>query len=734
MGSRVRATIRGASGRIAVGLISAFPLHRGLVVFRAGASLIHAAFRPPVRGPLMVFAVIENVAPGGCIFGAYWRKRPLAAAIGIGNLLIALVLTAHALPAHGQAPNASRGATEATRAANAAVLRELPFANREDFEFASRGLIEAVPGLVVKAADGRTVWSLPPYGFLEGDAPPTVNPSLWRNAMLNMNAGLFKVTDRIYQIRGFDISNMTLIEGDTGVIVIDPLLSAEVAKAGLDLYFRNRPKKPVVAVIYTHSHADHFGGVKGVVTEEDVKAGKVKIIAPQGFMDHAISENVMAGNAMARRASYMYGNLIPKSPRGQVDAGIGKTTSAGTITLIPPTDLVSRTGEEMTVDGVRIVFQITPDTEAPSEMNFHFPQFRALCLAENANGSLHNLYTLRGAPVRDARAWAFYLNESIRLFGDATDVMFTSHFYPRFGHDRIVEFVARQADVYKYLHDQTLRLVNHGYTMLEVAQMVKLPDSLSAEWFNRGYYGTVNHNTKAVYQRYLGWFDGNPAHLNPLPPEEAGRKYVEFMGGADAVIAKAQAAFDKGEYRWVAEVMNHVVFAEPENARARGLAADALEQLGYQAESAIWRNFYLTGAAELRHGVRKGPAPTTNTPDLVRGLTLDEFFGYMAVRLNGPKADGRKIALNWLFTDTGQQYTLLLLNSVLNHTAGAQAKDADATITLTRAMLDDVALRRTTFEEKMKSGEVRVEGNPQKLGELFALLDSFDFWFNIVTP
>src|SRR5450631_81831 len=493
--------------------------------------------------------------------------------------LVALVLGVTALPAYGQ-DDISRDATETTRAANAVVLRELPFANREDFEFATRGLIEAVPDLAVKGADDRVVWGMAPYGFLKGDAPATVNPSLWRNAMLNTQAGLFKVTERIYQIRGFDISNMTLIEGDTGIIVIDPLLTTESAKAGLELYFKHRPKKPIAAVIYTHSHADHFGGVRGVVNEEDVKSGKIKIIAPQGFMDHAISENVIAGNAMSRRAAYMYGSLIPKSPRGQVDAGIGKTISTGTLTLIPPTVHVSRTGEEMIVDGLRIVFQMTPDTEAPSEMNFHFPQLRALCLAENANGSLPNLYTLRGAQVRDARSWALHLNEAVRLFGDQTDVLFTSHFFPRYGQARIAEFVTRQADAYKYVHDQTLRLANHGYTMNEIAEMVRLPESLARERFNRGYYGTVSHNTKAVYQRYLGWFDSNPANLIPLPPEEVGRKYVEFMGGADAVIAKAQVAFDKGEYRWVAEVMNHVVFADPENAKARGLAADALEQMG----------------------------------------------------------------------------------------------------------------------------------------------------------
>jgi alkyl sulfatase BDS1-like metallo-beta-lactamase superfamily hydrolase len=647
---------------------------------------------------------------------------------------LTLVIAAGAVPARGQALEAPKDATETTRTANAGVLRELPFANGEDFDFALRGLVEAVPGLVVKGADDRVVWSMAAYGFLKGESPASVNPSLWRNAMLNAQAGLFKVAERIYQIRGFDLSNMTLIEGDAGIIVIDPLLTIEPAKAGLELYFKHRPRRPVVAVIYTHSHADHFGGVRGVIDEDDVRSGKVKVIAPQGFMDHAISENVIAGNAMSRRAAYMYGSLIPKSPRGQVDAGIGKTISTGSLTLIPPTDSVTKTGQEMTIDGVRIVFQVTPNTEAPSEMNFHFPQFRALCLAENANGSLHNLYTLRGAQVRDARAWAFYLNEALRLYGDQADVVFTSHFFPRYGRSRIAEFVTKQADAYKYIHDQTLRLANHGYTMNEIAGMVKLPKSLALEWFNRDYYGTVNHNSKAVYQRYLGWFDGNPAHLDPLPPEEAGKKYVEFMGGADAVMAKAQIAFDKGEYRWVAEVMNHVVFAEPENAKARGLAADALEQLGYQSESSAWRNFYLTGASELRNGVRKGPALSAGSPDMVRGLSLDEFFAYLGVRLNGPKAEGRNLALNFRFTDTGQQYAMVLRNSVLNATADAQLKDADASITLTRALLDEVTLRRATFEEKIKAGEVKVEGDPRKLGELFALLDSFDFWFNIVTP
>jgi len=627
-------------------------------------------------------------------------------------------------------------ATEATKKANTSVLNILPFSNKEDFDDAQRGFIATLPNMVIRNAQGNLVWNMDQYSFLNRDdmAPDTVNPSLWRQGRLNNFHGLFKVTDRIYQVRGYDLSNISFILGDTGYIAIDPLVSAETAKAALELLYQHVGKKQVVAVIYTHSHVDHWAGVKGIVSEEDVKAGKVKIIASQGFLEHAVSENVMAGNAMGRRAQYMYGNLLPKGPKGQVDAGLGKTVSTGSITMIAPTDIIRKTGEERTIDGVRIIFQYTPGTEAPTEMNFYFPQFRALCMAENCNHTLHNLYTLRGAQVRDAKAWSYFLNEAIELFGDKSDVVFISHHWPQWGKENINAWLKKQADIYKYIHDQTLRLANQGYTMLEIAEMIELPDVLAKEWYNRGYYGTVSHNAKAVYQRYLGWFDGNPANLHPLPPVEASKKYVEFMGGADAVLAKARRAYKKGEYRWVAQAVNHVVFADPKNKKARDLQADALEQLGYQAESGPWRNFYLTGAKELREGVVKLLVGSGASADVLKAMPVSMIFDFMAVHLNGPKAAGKTIKFNWNFTDTQEQYLLVLENSVLNSFSGKQAKDADATITLKRAILDEILTGKAKPEAKIASGDIIIEGNKEKLGELLSLQDKFDPWFNIVTP
>jgi alkyl sulfatase BDS1-like metallo-beta-lactamase superfamily hydrolase len=627
-----------------------------------------------------------------------------------------------------------KAATEVTKAENAALLSRLPFSDKQDFEFAARGFIATMPEVVIKDATNRRIWDLNQYDFIKGEAPVTINPSLWRIALLNMHHGLFKVTDGIYQVRGFDLSNISFVETDSGVIIIDPLVSSETAKVSLDFYYTHRPKKPVIAVIYTHSHPDHYGGVKGVASEEDVKAGKTKIIAPNGFMEAVGSEFVMAGNAMGRRASYQHGNLLPRGPQGQVDAGLGKVASTGTITLIPPTNIIRKTGEELTIGGVRIVFQLTPDTEAPAEMHFFFPQFKALCLAENANANLHNLYTLRGAQVRDTKAWAYYLKEAVRLFGDNTEVMFTTHHWPRWGQKEIVEFITKQADAYKYIHDQTLRLANHGYTMLEIAEMIKLPDSLGHAWYNRDLYGTVNHNAKGVYQKYLGWFDGNPCTLHALPPEEAGKKYVEFMGGIEAVIAKAEKSYEQGEYRWVAQVMNHVVFADPKNQKARHLAADALEQLGYQAESGTWRNLYLTGAMELREGLRQIDAPMLKSPDTVKALSLDLLFDYMATRLNGPKAKGKKMVINFEFIDTKQKYTVMVANSVLDYSTGMQSKGYDTHVILSRSVLDEILLNRANLEEKIATGEVKVSGEKDKLVELFSLLDKFEFWFNIVEP
>ncbi|MGA9925253.1 MAG: alkyl sulfatase dimerization domain-containing protein [Isosphaeraceae bacterium] len=655
-----------------------------------------------------------------------WRTVALKTGIGLG-VAVGLVLLA-------PRAQAQEDATAMTRRSNASVAQQLPFQDSEDFEDARRGFVATLPDATIRSSDGRVVWSLKDYEFLKDEAPPTVNPSLWRVARLNLNHGLFKVTDRIYQIRGFDISNMDIIEGDTGLIVIDPLISAEVARAGLELYYQHRPRKPVVAVIYTHSHVDHYGGVKGVVSEDEVRSGRVTVLAPEGFLEEAVSENVFAGNAMGRRAIYLFGILLPKGERGQVDSGLGKTTSVGTVTLIPPTDLVKKTGETRTIDGVEMTFQMAPRTEAPAEFLIHFPQLRALCAAEDATHTLHNLYTLRGAQVRDAKSWWKTLNESVVLFGGKTDVVFAQHQWPTWGQTKVLDYLRKQRDLYKYIHDQSLRLMNHGYTMLEIAEMAKLPGSLDREWYNRGYYGSVNHDAKAVYQRYLGWYDSNPANLHSLPPEEAAKKYVEFMGGPAAVIARARESFKKGEYRWVAQVMNHVVFADPENLQARELEAAALEQLGYQAENATWRNEYLMGAHELRHGVPTPIAMRLDSRDTLRAMTVELLLDYLGIRLNGPRAEGKTITMNWSFTDTGETYAVTLENAALTYTAGMQLPAADATITFRRATLDRVLVGETTLDKEIEAGSIRIQGDRRKLAELLSLLDSFEPMFNIVTP
>ena len=630
----------------------------------------------------------------------------------------------------------AKDATRFTQSANDTLRDELNWEDVRDFESASRGFIASLDDPVITNADGRPVWDLNAFPFLsEETAPPSVNPSLWRVSRLNaLYHGLFKVTDGVYQIRGFDLSVMSIIETDSGYVVIDPMISAEPARAGMDLVYQHVGRKPVVAVIYTHSHVDHWGGVKGVIDEADVKAGKIKVIAPENFVEYAISENVIAGNVMSRRASYMYGNLLPKDTKGQVGAGLGQTTSVGSNSLIIPTDSITHTGQTMTIDGLDIEFQLTPDTEAPAEMNFLFPRYRALCMAENCSHTMHNLYTLRGAQVRDAKAWAYYIDEAIDYFSGRYDVVFASHHWPTWGADESTAYLKLQRDMYKYLHDETLRLANQGYTLLEIPEIIHLPAEIYRAWHNRGYYGSINHNVKAIYQRYLGFFDGNPATLHPLPPEAAGRKYVEFMGGADALLANARRAFDQGEYRWVAQVVNHLVFADPDNEAARDLQADALEQLGYQAESGPWRNFYLSAAKELRDGVMDLATPKSTNPDIVRATPLDMFFDLLAVRLIGEKAEDTVITLNAHFTDIDEQYVLRIEHGVLNYARGRQADDADATLTTTRVVLDAVVLGEATMADKLATGQARIDGDPAKLVEFLSMLDTFEFWFNIVTP
>jgi alkyl sulfatase BDS1-like metallo-beta-lactamase superfamily hydrolase len=540
------------------------------------------------------------------------------------------------------------------------------------------------------------------------------------------------VTDGIYQVRGLDLSIMTIVEGDTGVLVIDPLISTECAAAALALYREHRGDRPVTGLLYTHSHADHFGGARGVVSADDVASGRVPVLAPDGFLAHAVSENVYAGGAMTRRATYMYGALLPKGPAGQVGAGLGQTTSTGTVTLIPPTVDITRTGQEETVDGIHMMFQLAPDTEAPAEMHFLFPDRRALCIAENATHNLHNILTLRGALVRDPHGWASYLDEAISRFASETDVMFAQHHWPRWGNERIVDFLAKQRDLYGYIHDQALRLLNKGHVAAEIAEHLELPPSLEREWHCRGYYGSLNHNLKAVYQRYLGWFDGNPAHLWPHPPVAAGERYVALAGGADALLAHARDAFERGDFRWVAEVVNHLVFAAPENGEAKELQAGALEQLAYGAENGTWRNFFLTGARELRHG-SSGTAATV-PPDFIVNLSNAQLFDALAIQIDGPRAGDRRITLHWRFTDTGEEYAVTLQHAVLTHRPGPPRGQVDAMVNVERSAVNEVVAGSATLETLMASGRLAVEGDQSKLGELLGLLDPPDPTFAIVTP
>ena len=630
---------------------------------------------------------------------------------------------------------APKDASPITAALNRAVLTSLPFADTQDFDDARRGLVATLPEVEMKNDQGRVVWSLRDYAFLADEqAPPTVNPSLWRLARLNLIHGLFQVTDRIHQIRGFDISNMTVIEGDRGLIVIDPLVSTEVARAALELYTQHRGRRPVSAVIYSHSHTDHYGGVRGVVDERDVRAGKVEVWAPDRFMEEVVAEAVLAGTAMVRRAQFQFGATLPRGPRAQVDAGLGKGLSRGTVTLIPPTRLIRQAVETHRIDGVEIVFQLTPETEAPAEMHMFYPALRALNLAENATHNLHNVYPIRGAQVRDANAWAKYLNEARDRFGGEVEVAFAQHHWPVWGTARVLDFLGKQRDLYKFLHDQTVRLMNHGYKAVEIAERLTLPRSLAATWHVRGYYGTLSHNAKSVYQRYVGWYDANPANLNPLPPVERGRKYVEYMGGADAVIRRARGDFARGEYRFVAEALSHVVFADPANAEARQLGADALEQLGYAAESATWRNAYVLGALELRHGVPATVARAPVSPDIVRAMSLELFFDYLGVRLNGDKAEGRRIVINWVFSDLDQRYVMNLENCALTCLADRRSDAPDATVTLERAALNRLVLREVAFADAVERGLARVDGNAAKVADFFALIDDFSLMFEVVEP
>lgn len=608
-------------------------------------------------------------------------------------------------------------------------LATLPFEDTTDFDDADRGFIAAMQPCVVTAADGRVVWDNDAYNFLAGEAPTTVHPSLWRQSQLAAKQGLYEVVEGIYQVRGLDLSNITFIEGDTGIIVIDPLISTETAAAALALYRAHRGERPVTAVIYTHSHVDHFGGVLGVTTQADVDAGTVAVIAPEGFLAHAVQENVYAGTAMARRAGYMYGAALEKGPLGQVGCGLGQTTSGGEVAVIVPTLDITTTGETHVIDGVEIEFQMAPGTEAPAEMHFYFPGFRALCMAENATHNLHNLLTLRGALVRDPHGWSGYLTEAIDSFGDRTDVVFASHHWPTWGADRIVEYLGLQRDLYAYLHDQTLRQLNQGYTGIEIAENFMLPPALEKAWHTHGYYGSVSHNVKAVYQRYMGWFDGNPARLWAHPPEALGPRYVAAIGGPDRVVEVAQQAFDDGDFRWAATLLDHVIFTDENHDGARRLYADTLDQLAYGAECATWRNFFLAGATELRVG-NFGTPGETSSPTLLAQLSPEQIFDALAISVNGPRAWELELAVDISFTDLGSNYRLTLRNGVLVYRkTAADPATAGATLTLA-AKVRILALAAGDFT----SPGLDVGGDPAVLQQLVSVLDKPDPSFNIVTP
>ncbi|WP_152648016.1 alkyl/aryl-sulfatase [Demequina sediminicola] len=628
--------------------------------------------------------------------------------------------------------NYSKPATEATIAANKAVLDQLPFDDTTDFDNANKGLVAEATGQI-KNDKGEVVWDIDRWKFLQGDAPDTVNPSLWRQAQLITMAGIYKVADGIYQARGFDLSVQSFIRSDNGWIVVDPPISCEPMELEYKMIREHVEDLPVVAVIHTHSHIDHFGGVRAVIDDAKVAAGEQRVIAPVGFLEESVSENVMLGNAMSRRKMYMYGELVGYGPQGSVGAGLGPMTSAGRVTLLPPTDIITETGQELNVDGVRIIFQNAPGAEAPAELCFYLPDFKALCGAEILTHVHHNVYTLRGAKIRDSLIWSKHLNEMLDLFGDA-EVEFASHHWPTWGNEEIVDLIKGQRDLYRYTHDETVRLANAGYTPEEIAEQITLPENTAKRFANRDYYGSVSHNTKSTYVYYLGWFDANPANLHPLPPVETARKTVEYMGGADAVIAKAKVDFDKGEYRWVAQALKDVVYADDTNKEAKELLADTFEQLGYQSENGTWRNFYLTGALELRRGVEEQIVTVTASADSVQAMSVEMFLDYLAMRLRGPEVGDLQAVFNLNLPDIGEDYVLELGNGVLHHTAGRKDEGFDATITFPRSVLDSIVLGQTTIDAALAAGDVTIDGDKESFVAFTKLLDDFNLWFNIVTP
>ena len=635
-------------------------------------------------------------------------------------------------------PGETEGATTITAEANAEWYEKLDFSDRREFANAERGWLDNAEGRIIDGDDNRSAWDLQSYGNLNRDAPDTVNPSLWRNTQLNAKAGLFEVCDGIYQVRGFDMANTTFIRTDHGWIVFDVLMCKENMKAAKELMEERFGPLDIKAVLYSHSHVDHFGGVEGIITREQVAdatlslkkqlaSGKTPVLAPAGFLKHAISENVYAGIAMARRAQFQYGTVLDKGEKGALSVGIGMGQSTGTVSLIAPTYEIGEDVPKLTIDGLEIEFQLTPGTEAPAEMNAYFPKYRALWMAENCTGTLHNLYTLRGAEVRDANDWAKYIIEADQRFCDKTDVVFQSHNWPHWG-EEIHDYLLNTAAIYKFIHDQTLHYMNQGYTSTEVAAMLTLPEKLEKVWYTRPYYGTLAHNAKAVYQKYLGWYDANPVNLNPLPPSDTAKKLVEYLGSTDAVLRKARKDFEKGDYQWVAQITKELVFADPSNQKARNLCADALEQLGYQAESGAWRNAYLMGAAELRKGNLSGLARTANgLGSAMKEMTVDMLLDYISILTDANAAQNDDVTLNLIVTDVNEKFYVTRKNGILLSYSGENRPDAQATVTCKRLQL-------LALMQGQQAGQVQVSGDATALKRLLAYASKFEKTFNVIEP
>lgn len=626
----------------------------------------------------------------------------------------------------------SKSATSFTKEANLSVYESLNFDDQQDFLDANRGFIAPLDSTIIKDHSGEVVWDIDQLEFLYDAAPETVNPSLWRNAQLQAISGLFEVVEGVYQVRGQSIATTFFIEGKQGVIVCDTAASTETAAAVMELYYKHRPRKPVSAIIISQSHADHFGGIQAVLKYAADPA--IPIIVPQHFTKEALSENVLLGTIMARRAEYQFGKNIPDGQTGSVSIGIGSTMSSGTMSFALPTFEIENEVQTMEIDGVTFKFLLTPNTEAPAEMHFYITDYKALFVSENANQLMHQIYTVRGAKTRDALHWANSLDKTIHLFEqEEIDALLMIHAWPVCGKDRALGHLKLQRDLYKYMHDQTVRLANHGLTMEEIAETIQLPKSLDTYWGNRGYYGTLKHNAKGIYNFYLGYYSAHPSDLDPLPQVETGLKYVEYMGGAAAILEKAKADFENGEYRWVAQVLKNVVMADPENTEAKHLLADAFEQLGYQAESANWRNIYLVGATELRNGMNKDNAPL-DVSGIIHHMPVDDFLKLMAVKLNGPKADGKKITLNVTLADSNQKYAIYIENSVLIYKEGKVDTNPDVTLTLDQLIFYGIGLGLLLPEQAVASGKLKISGDQTKLNEFLSLLDQFDNFINIVTP